>query len=184
MTNRAFDIVLLKRPDDTWGSDALALPKARLLSVTEATGQPLSYSLKEDATVAVNSAASSLVGRLELPEELVAQSALDQAKLTLDREKLEIEERAGRRTLWAALATAILSSLATVVVAFITHLGASTPSAPKAYQDLVECREDLTRLASLAQLEQQTLPKLREAVSHSVGSCRERLNTAISASRS
>jgi len=182
MTGRSFEILLSKRNDQLWESDALALPKVRLLSVADVGGRSLPYTLKDDATVSTNSRASSLVGRVELPEDLVAQSVLDQAKIDLDRQRLEVEERGARRTLLVGLATALVSAVATIVVAAISHIGATAPVAPKAYQDLVECRESLNVLVTLSQSAQQTLPNLREAISRSVESCRERLNTAIVAS--
>ena len=181
MSTRSFEVVLSRNLDRTWTSAALSLPKAHLAAVSEVGGAPVSYRLEDERLVAVGSDASALIARIELPEELVAQSAFDRQKNDLERDKLTVEERAGRRTFWAGIYGAAIAATATITVAVLSQCTGSKP-APKAYWELVECREELNRLNSLSQSEKQTVPQLRTAISRSIDGCRGRLDAAIATS--
>jgi hypothetical protein len=185
VTVRTFDAVLRKKSDGGWTSEALTLPKARVAAVLSAKGDSLPFDPKQ-GTISVAKGAAPLYARIELPAELIEASTLDQAKVALERDKLAVEERAGRRTLLVSVVTAIVSAAAALGVALITNLGGSPsphPIAPTAYKDLVDCRESLNTLASLANLNQQSLQSLKEAVGRHVEACRDRLSTAIAASQ-
>lgn len=187
MTILTFDVMLKKQSGQAWTTDALALPKARLESVQSADGDAVEFDRQADKIIMSKPGSGKLVGTIELPEDLVAASLIEKTKLDFEREKLAGEERAGRRTLWISLTTAIVSALATVAVAFIAQSGSSKPSSQpsvsQAFKDLVECRESLNRLATLAHLDQQTLTNLQEAVGRSVADCSDRLDRAIGAAQ-
>ena len=97
----------------------------------------------------------------------------------MERERIISDERAGRRTLWVSIGTAVISAAAAIGVALIAHIGGGGTSVAKTYKDLVECRESLNRLSTLAGNQQQTLNSLRDAVGRSIDSCSERLEAAI-----
>lgn len=185
MSARTLDVVLKDRGDSIWVSDALKLPQAHVASIVDGAGKPVAFDMR-GSTVTLKNQVAPIIARIELPEALVEVSALDRAKVELDREKLAVEERGGRRTLWVSLATAVVSAAATIGVALVTNLGGSSAPkaapAPTAYRDLVDCRESLNVLGSLTNLDPQTLQNLKEAIRRHVDTCKDRLDIAIAAS--
>jgi hypothetical protein len=64
-----------------------------------------------------------IVGRVELTDSLVAASEVQKTKDSVERKKIVSEERAGHRTLWVSVTTAVISAAATIGVALIAHIG-------------------------------------------------------------
>jgi hypothetical protein len=185
MTVRTFDAVLRKRSEKVWASEALHLPKARVVSVLDDRGSNVPFETENDSIVVDKHNVTSLSARIELLEDLVAESAVEQMKLSLEREKVASADRLGRRTLWVSVVTAILSAAAALGGATIaSHSTKADKPQLATYRDLDECREGLNNLKTLAALDQQTLPDLRAAVRRQVDACSDRLKAAMSASPS
>ena len=185
MTVRTLDVTLRKRSETAWASDALQLPVARVVSVFDAHGANIPFEIHDGTIVADECNAASLFARIELSEDLVAASALEQMKLDLERQKVASSERLARRTLLVSVATALVSAAAAIAVAVITnHSGKPDQPQPASYRDLDECREGLNNLKTLSALDQQTLSDLRTAVRRQADDCIARLKAAMSASRS
>jgi hypothetical protein len=185
MTTQTIDVVLRRRGDGNWESDALALPNARVVEVVD-RDRKLSFEIHGGhVEVEKAPAVTTLVARIELGEELVSASALERSKLDLEREKIASGERLARRTLIVSILTALLAAGATIEVGWMTNFGPkSEKPPPSAYKDLNECREALVNLKTLSNLDQQTLPNLRAAVRSQADACIGRLQAAMSASPS
>ena len=184
MTGLSFDVALTKTGDDVWTTNALSLPNAHLASVYSARTAAIKHQVEGHNIRVGNAAATHLMGRLVLPDALVAASTLEEAKVQLEREKVQLEDRANKRTVWVSVATAIIAATATIGVALIASPGGKpTPpsTAPNAFRDLVECRQSLNRLTSLAPNGQQTLTTIREAITLHATVCDDRLAAAIAA---
>jgi hypothetical protein len=145
----------------------------------------LTFEVRSGAIIVKKASTTSLIARIELQEDLVTASALEQSKLDLEREKVASGEQLSRRTLIVSVIAAVLSAGAAIGVAAITNLGgkADKPQ-PAAYRDLNECRDGLDNLKTLSGLDRQTLPDLRAAVRRQADACIDRLRSAISASGS
>ena len=178
MTVRYIDALLVRQADKSFRSEAVKLPSSRLGDVFRLTGERLDFR-EADGGVLAECDDKQIVGRVELTDSLVAASEVQKAKDSVEREKIVSEERAGRRTLWVSVTTAVISAAATIGVALIAHIGGGGTSSGKTYKDLVECRESLNRLSTLAGNQQQTLNSLRDAVGRSIDACSERLEAAI-----
>lgn len=184
MTRKTFDIVLRKRSETIWTTDALGLPTARILEVNDQRDVSVPFERVDGGLKIGKRAAGPLVGRLEVIEELTTLSALETMKLDLEREKVASEERHAKRTLLVSIVTAVISAGAAIGVAAIAN--PSKPDRPvgASYKDINECREELNRLTTLAALDQQTLDTLRIAVRSHIDRCKERLKSAMDASPS
>jgi hypothetical protein len=183
VTLRTIDAVLRRQSAGVWATEALDLPMARVIAVLDAQGASVPFQIHDGTIVVTKRALASLTARIELSEDLVTASALEQMKLDLEREKLASGERSTRRTLVVSVATAVVTAIATIAVAYITNIaGEAHKPQPAAYRELNECREGLDNLKTLANLDQQTLPDLRTAVRRQVDDCSDRLRAAMSAS--
>jgi hypothetical protein len=178
MTVPYIDALLVRQSDNSFRSEAVRLPSARLGNVFRLSGERLDFR-EADGGVLAECGDERIVGRVELTDSLVAASEVQKAKDSVERERIISDERAGRRTLWVSIATAVISAAAAIGVALIAHIGGGGTSVAKTYKDLVECRESLNRLSTLAGNQQQTLNSLRDAVGRSIDSCSERLEAAI-----
>ena len=178
MTVPYIDALLVRQADKSFRSEAVKLPSSRLGDVFRLTGERLDFR-EADGGVLAECDDERIVGRVELKDSLVAASEVQKAKDLVERERIVSEERAGRRTFWVSVTTAVISAVATIGVALIAHIGGGGTSGAKTYKDLVECRESLNRLGTLAGNQQQTLNSLRDAVGRSIDSCSERLEAAI-----
>ena len=183
MTARTLDAVLRQRSETVWATEALELPLARVVAVSDSRGANVPFEVHDGTIVIEKRNATSLFARIELSEGLVPASALEQAKLDLEREKVASGERLGRRTLLVSVVTALVSAGAAIAVAAIAnHSGKADKPQPASYRDLDECREGLNNLKTLATLDHQTLPDLRSAVRRQVDLCSDRLRAAMAAS--
>ena len=181
MSIPSIDVLLERKTENSFRSEALRLPASRLGDAFRLTGERLDFQ-EADGVVIAKCADDRLVGRVELTEPLVSASEVQRVKDSVEREKIASEERAARRTVWVSVASAVISAAAAIGVALIAHLNAAAPSTAKTYKDLVESRESLNRLETLAGNQGQTLVSLREAVDRSIDVCKDRLEAAISGS--
>jgi hypothetical protein len=184
MAVHILDVVLRKRADGNWETEALSLPTARLVAVFDKQNK-LSFEVRSGAVVVKEGNTTSPVARIELQKDLIAASALEQSKLDLEREKIASSELLARRTLFVSVVTAVLSAGATIAVATIANLGGKGEKPqPVVYRELNECRDGLDNLKTLSALDQQTQPDLRAAVRRQADTCIERLRAAMAASGS
>ncbi len=155
VTVRTLDAVLRNRSEGAWATPALELPAARVVAVLDSRGTSIPFEIHDGTVVVDKRSSASLLARIELPEDLVTASALEQLKLNLERAKVESAERLSRRTLLVSVATAVVSAGATIGVAAISNFS-SKPDKPQpaSYRDLDECREGLNQLKTLAALDQ------------------------------
>jgi hypothetical protein len=181
MSIPSIDVLLERKTENSFRSEALKLTSSRLGNAFRLTGEPLDFQ-ETDGVVLAKCADDRVVGRVELMEPLVTASEVQRVRDSVEREKIASEERAGRRTVWVSVASAVISAAAAIGVALIAHLDGAPPSTAKTYKDLVECRESLNRLGTLAGNQGQTLGSLREAVDRSILACKDRLEAAIAGS--
>ncbi|MGH2343540.1 hypothetical protein ACRC7T_18940 [Segnochrobactraceae bacterium EtOH-i3] len=182
--SRVFDVAAQRRPDGRWSTDALSLPSARLLSVRDETGTSLPFHSLDGQIDIGLSTPSSLTGRIEVSDDLVRSSVIDEAKLKFEADKAASLERQTRLTLVTNVITAVISAAAALGVAALAGGRSAQPSPsgpPHIYRDLAECRDGLNSLKTLALLDQQTLPDLRTAVGGRVNDCLPRLSAAMAA---
>jgi hypothetical protein len=115
-------------------------------------------------------------------------SALEQAKLEFERERVAIEERGRKRTFVWTVVSGILTAAVTISVAWIGAIGGKDDGerpgvTAVAEQRLVACRDSLSRLISLSELESQTLQALAAAVARHKQACDEVLVDLIAEAR-
>lgn len=162
-----------------WRCCLLEIPGCEVLKLWDEAGEKVPFERVENA-VKVPANAKLARAQLSLPTELVPGSALSDAKLAFDQQKLAADERAGRRTVWFSLAAAIVAAAATVSVALIAKIGpSSTAAAPPTLRELLSCEESLDRLRTLAKLPTQSLRDLKTAVQRHDDACRDQLRAAV-----
>jgi hypothetical protein len=167
-----------------WRSCALDMPGAEVIDVSDDTGAQTPFE-RLGNVLNVRPDVRLARARLRLRTDLIPASALSDAKVNFDQQKLASDERAGRRTLWISLASAIISAAATMSVALIARPGQSnTAAALPTLHQLLSCQESLDRLRTLSALSTQTLGDLRAAVQHHDDACRDALKAAVDSSPS
>jgi hypothetical protein len=166
------------RPGE-WHSALLDLPGADATAAWDATGGAVEFTVA-DRSVRASPAREVSLLRVRLGSDLVAASALDEAKLAFDREKLAADERAGRRTIWFSLAAAVISAAATITVALIAKPApAALAPPPPTYRQLLTCQQGLDTLTQLSHLPTQTVGDLQAAIQHYEATCRDPLKAAV-----
>ncbi len=166
-----------------WRCCALELPGVEVLGLWDAAGADIAFQ-RVDGVVKVRANVQPVRAQIRFPTPLVPASALDDAKLAFDRQKLAADERASRRTLWFSLAAAVVAAIATISVALIAKIGPTGTAVAPTLHQLVTCQESLDRLRTLANLSTQSLGDLKTAVQHHDDVCRDPLNAAVDSSPS
>eukprot|EP00456_Euglypha_rotunda_P076228 TRINITY_DN7120_c0_g1_i3.p1 TRINITY_DN7120_c0_g1~~TRINITY_DN7120_c0_g1_i3.p1 ORF type:complete len:182 (-),score=38.44 TRINITY_DN7120_c0_g1_i3:403-948(-) len=180
--SRLLSVLLVHQPSGIWASAALALPDAFAVAVKDVHGQAVSFVPVEGGLQLPSTSKTPLFADVQIPDKLITADSLDKARLDLDAEKLRIEERAGRRTLWFTLGGSVLSGIVSIVITMLTH-GGGSPGPTVSYKDLQTCKNSLDRLGTLSALPMQTVDDLRSAIQRHKDSCEERLNNALLATQ-
>ncbi len=159
-----------------WTSPAFRLPGTKLTAVHDAGGRARTDAMLEGDLLAIASdSPSPVMATVEVPSDLMLPSALEHAKLDLEREKLALEEANRRRTWQWSIASALLAAAVSVAVAYMGQSDSGTSIAragPTA--DAVEtCRHSLKRLPLLAMANDQTVTSLAEAIRRHEADCDE-----------
>lgn len=156
-------------------SGAFKLPGVRLTATHTVDGiQAHGPILRDGAVVVPTNDAAVAFATLEVPGDLVTQSALDEQKFFLEREKAHSDEENRRRTFLWSVGSAVLSAAVTLGVAFINKGGDSKPSSASAPIEAVQaCRASLKRLPLLAKASNQTVQALAEAIDRHEADCDE-----------
>lgn len=160
-----------------WVSDALKLPGAKLAKVSDSAGMPLrGYELSDGAVIGTGFQPDSCVAVVEVPSDLMPHSAIEKAKLDLEREKLVLEE-ANRKRTWAwSIGSAVLTAAVTITVALVSKSESSASSSRvtgPATGAIEDCRTSLRRLPLLARTSGQTVVALSEAINRHEVECDE-----------
>jgi hypothetical protein len=161
-----------------WRSCLLDVPGVEVLKAWNEDGASVAF---EQQGILLRAEPDITLARaqLRLTADLVAASALDDAKLNFDREKLASDDRSSRRTVWFTVIAALISATATIAVALIARPGQTPVQAPPGYRQLSECQRSLDRLATLSSLPTQTLGDLQAAVKNHEDACRDSLRAAV-----
>lgn len=104
----------------------------------------------------------------------MAESSLEQQKLSFEKEKLALEDKWRRNTYVWSIASAFLTAAVTITVALIAVEGKTSkqPGVEIASGPVEACRDSLRRLDSLAAaVPNQTVAELREAIRRHTNQC-------------
>jgi len=156
-------------------SEAFKLPGVRLIGTHTVDGiRTEGPVLRDGVLMAPSKGAAIAFATLEVPGDLVPQSALDEQRFSLDMEKARSEDDNRRRTLLWSAGSAVLSAVVALGVAYINKGGDTKPSSGGAPTDAVQaCRASLKRLPLLAKMEGQTVQALAEAIDRHEADCDE-----------
>jgi hypothetical protein len=156
-------------------SGAFKLPGVRLTGTQTVDGIHADGPILRDGALVVPSDGAAIAfATLEVPGDLVPQSALDEQKFSLEKEKARSEDANRRRTLLWSAGSAVLTAVVTLGVAYINKGGDAKPSAGGAPADAVQaCRASLKRLPLLARANGQTVQALAEAIDRHEADCDE-----------
>lgn len=156
-------------------SEAFKLPGVKLIATHTGDGiRANGPVLRDGALIAPPGGAIVAFATLEVPGDLVLQSALDEQKFSLERDKARSEDENRRRTLLWSVGSAVLTAVVTLGVAFINRGGDAKPSSAGAPADAVQaCRASLKRLPLLAKVSGQTVQALAEAIDRHEADCDE-----------
>ena len=174
--------IALERVDGSprrWRSGALALPQARVKSVRDIQGNLLSFAPAEDGIAIDSDAEGPLEARLEVAGSLLSRE-------DIERQKLEYEERGRRSTFLWSIGSGVLTAAVTLGIALVNRPSpprAEQVKAPLNFAELDQCRDSLERVATLANLQDQTLEDLRKLIRSHDEACRDRLEAALASLR-
>lgn len=159
-----------------WTSPAFRLPGAKLNAVHDAGGRARTDATLEGGLLVIApDSPSPVMATVEVPSDLMLPSALEQAKLDLEREKLALEEANHRRTWQWSIASALLTGAVSIAVAYMgkSDSGKSIANTGPTADAVETCRNSLKRLPLLAATNDQTVTSLAEAIRRHEADCDE-----------